>query len=64
VEDVIGMHLDPMPFVQLMPFAGDGLEPGSTVRDDPQAPEALLDRRIPAFPHEPLGVRGGCARIG
>jgi hypothetical protein len=46
-----------------MPFAGDGLERGSTVREDFQPPEPLLDGRVLPLSQETLGVGGRFSRL-
>jgi hypothetical protein len=46
MENVIGMLFDPMPFVHVVPIACDYLERGSSVGDDLQTPEPLLDSGV------------------
>jgi len=58
------MLFDPMPLIDVVPFARDDLERGSSVGDDLQAPESLLDGGILALPEEALRVGGDFSRFG
>jgi hypothetical protein len=64
MEHVIGVLFDPMPLVHVMPFASDDLERASSIRDDLQAPEPLLDSGVLTLPEEALRVGGDFSRFG
>jgi hypothetical protein len=64
MENVMSMLFDPMPFVHVVPFACDDLERGSSVGDDLQAPEPLLDGGVLTLPEEALRVGGDLSRFG
>ena len=54
------MLLDPVPLVQIVPLAGNRLEGRRLARGDLEAPEPLLDGRIPPLTEKTLGV---CGRV-
>jgi hypothetical protein len=64
MENVISMLFDPMPSVHIVPFACDDLERGSSVGDDLQAPEPLLDSGVLTLPEEAPRVGGDFSRFG
>jgi hypothetical protein len=66
MEYVIRVLFDPVPLVDAVPFAGDGLERGPAVRNDLQAPEPLLDGGVLPLSQEPLSfsVGDGFSRFG
>jgi len=63
MENIEGVLLDPMSLVQIMLFAGDRVEGRGSICPDLEAPEPLLDGRVPALPKKALGVCGSIPRL-